>query len=228
MTLVYLPLVLLLSYSFEILVAIGQDQSVARYAQEYIWPMIPAMYFLGLFDLSRRFLTCLQFSQGPMFAQIASSVFHLVLCIFWVRPSGLGVRGLGLATMITYISMWLLSEVYAFSIPTVRKALQWPSRETFIGWKDYLAISLPATIMLLAEGWAFNVLGVIAGLISVTDQAANTIMLQLIAVMFMVPNGIQSAACAIIGQQIGANQVSLAKEYFKVMSVAVLVLLMMV
>ena len=71
--------------------------------------------------------------------------------------------------------------------------------------------------MLLAEGWAFNVMGVFAGLISVTDQAANTILLMIIAIMFMVPMGIQSAASAIIGEQIGANRVKIAKQYFYVM-----------
>ena len=44
-----------------------------------------------------------------------------------------------------------------------------PNKDAFTGWWDYLSISLPATVMLLAEGWAFNVLGIIAGLISVND-----------------------------------------------------------
>ena len=73
--------------------------------------------------------------------------------------------------------------------------------------------------MLLAEGWAFNVLGVLAGLISVEDQAANTILLMVISIMFMVPMGVQSAACAIVGEQIGANNVSLAKGYLRLMSI---------
>ena len=59
MTVVYLPLAVLLCFSYDILIAIGQDEKVALYAHEYIVPMIPAMYFLGLFDLARRFLTCL-------------------------------------------------------------------------------------------------------------------------------------------------------------------------
>jgi len=63
-----------------------------------------------------------------------------------------------------------------------------------------MQISAPSIVMLLAEGWAFNVLGVVAGLISVTDQACNTILLNVIAILFMVPMGIQSAACAIIGE----------------------------
>ena len=59
MTVVYIPLAVLLSFSEQILILLGQDPLVAHYAHEYIVPMIPAMFFLGLFDLSRRFLTCL-------------------------------------------------------------------------------------------------------------------------------------------------------------------------
>ena len=44
----------------------------------------------------------------------------------------------------------------------------------------------------------------------------------------MVPMGIQSAACAIIGEQIGANRVQLAYDYFKVMCGIVLILLLLV
>ena len=49
------------------------------------------MYFLGLFDLSRRFLTCMQYSQAPMFAQVFSAVIHVVLCIFCVNRWDMGV-----------------------------------------------------------------------------------------------------------------------------------------
>ena len=124
--------------------------------------------------------------------------------------------------------MYIFTEIYALCIPEIKRAMFWPNRDTFNGWHDYLAISLPSTVMLLAEGWAFNVMGVLAGLISVTDQATNTIMLMIIAIMFMVPMGIQSAAAAIIGEQIGANRVSLAKAYFKVMALACLILLVFV
>jgi len=60
MSLVYVPLAFLLSFSYPFLKIIGQNEAVATYASEYINPMIPAMYFLGLFDLLRRYLTCLQ------------------------------------------------------------------------------------------------------------------------------------------------------------------------
>ena len=92
--------------------------------------------------------------------------------------------------MLTYFTMFLFTTIYAHCIPALKETLLCPDRTTFTGWGGYLHISLPATVMLLAEGWAFNVLGVLAGLISVTDQAVNTILLMLIAIMFMVPMGI--------------------------------------
>lgn len=54
--------------------------------------------------------------------------------------------------------------------------------------------------MLLAEKWAFNILSVLIGLVSVDDQAVHMILLSLNAIMFMVPNGISSAAAALIGE----------------------------
>ena len=121
--------------------------------------------------------------------------------------------------MVTYFLMWVLTEIYALCLKSISKAIQWPTKDTFLGWSEYMRISLPSTVMLLAEGWAFNVLGVLAGLISVEDQAANTILLMVISIMFMVPMGVQSAACAIVGEQIGANNVSLAKGYLRLMSI---------
>jgi multidrug resistance protein, MATE family len=228
MTLVYIPLAIVLSFSEKILIALGQDALVARYAHDYIIPMIPAMFFLGLFDLSRRFLTCLQYSQAPMVAQVVSAIMHLLICLFYVGPHDAGVQGLGIATLISYFAMYIFTEIYACCIRDISKAIFWPNKDTFTGLSEYLSISLPSIVMLVAEGWAFNVMGIFAGLISVTDQASNTILLMFVSVMFMFPMGIQSAAGALIGEQIGANQVQTAKQYFRVMVIVCLFILVSV
>jgi Na+-driven multidrug efflux pump len=123
MTVVYVPLAIALSFSFEILTSVGQNETVASYAAEYIQPMIPAMYFLGLFDLARRFLTCLQYSQAPMVAQLSASAIHIILCVFCVSRWEIGVRGLGFITLVTYFLMFIFTAIYALSIKTLREAL---------------------------------------------------------------------------------------------------------
>ena len=52
-----------------------------------------------------------------MYAQIISSVLHIVLCIFMVIRFDMGVAGLGIATMITYFLMFLFTILYALCIP---------------------------------------------------------------------------------------------------------------
>ena len=68
MTVVYIPLAVCLCFANLILLFLRQNEGVVGYAQEYIYPMIPALYFFGLFDLVRKFLQCLQYPQAPMIA----------------------------------------------------------------------------------------------------------------------------------------------------------------
>ena len=72
--------------------------------------------------------------------------------------------------------------------------------------------------MLCAEWWAFEILTIIAGILGVKEQATQVILFNICAQVFMVPQGMQEAACAIIGNEIGANNVRLARRYYRVIS----------
>jgi MATE family multidrug resistance protein len=191
-------------------------------------PMIPAMYFFGLFDLVRRYLTCLQYPQTPMVAQIIAAPIHILLCNLCLKRYELGLQGLGIATMISYFFMFLVTAIYMLSIKTLRESLQWPNKDSFTNWGEYLRISLPSAVMMVAEGWAYSILGVFAGLIGVIDMASYTLLLNLNGNLFRTCMGIQSVACAIIGEQIGANRAPLAIEYFRLMSAISMVFMFIV
>jgi len=62
--------------------------------------------------------------------------------------------------------------------------------EAFRGWGEYLQVSLPATAMICAEWWAFEALTIMAGILGVTELASQTISLNMLALLFMVPLGI--------------------------------------
>ena len=67
----------------------------------------------------------------------------------------------------------------------------------------------------------------LAGTLGVTELACNTVVFSIAAFFYMVTLGISEAACAIIGNCIGAGNVPLAKRFFtiitKVEIVAILV-----
>ena len=68
--------------------------------------------------------------------------------------------------------------------------------------------------MICAEWWAFELLTVIAGRLGTHELAAQTMCLQIVAILFMISVGIQEATGALIGNSIGANNVSLAYRFF--------------
>ena len=82
--------------------------------------------------------------------------------------------------------------------------------------------------MICSEWWAFEIVAVLSGIIGVQALAANTIFIQVLATIFMVPLGIQEATCCIIGNCIGANNVPLAKRFFKLISTCALIMITLV
>ena len=68
--------------------------------------------------------------------------------------------------------------------------------------------------MICAEWWAFELLTVIAGRLGTHELAAQTMCLQIVAILFMISVGIQEATGALIGNSIGANNVTLAYRFF--------------
>ena len=90
--------------------------------------------------------------------------------------------------------------------------------ESFTGWASYLKLSLGATVMICAEWWSFELMVILSGILGVVEQAANVISFNVIAQLFMVPLGMQEASCALIGNEIGANNPQLARKYFRVIS----------
>ena len=100
--------------------------------------------------------------------------------------------------------------------------------ETFRGWGDYLKISLPATLMICSEWWAYEILTLMSGILGVLPLASQTIFVQVCSTLFQIPVGIQEATCGIIGNCIGANNVPLAKRFFKLIttfSVVIIILM---
>ena len=67
LTIVFTLLALIPSlWAEQILIQLGQDKEVSHLAQGYILYFMPGLYFLGMFDLLRRFLGAMRITTVPM------------------------------------------------------------------------------------------------------------------------------------------------------------------
>ena len=154
----------------------------------------------------------------PMVAMFVAIFIHIFLCYLFVNVLEMDIIGLAYAQSIQCGLLALSVAIYCNCSEKISKSLAPLSRESFNGWKQYLQISLPNTIMICSEWWAFEVLTILAGVIGVTELASQTILISILATMFMMPLGISEASGGLIGNCIGSGNVDLARRFFSIIN----------
>ena len=77
----YVPFALIpFAFGEKIFLAIGQDAEVAHLAAIQVKYQLPQVLFAGLFDLNKRWLSCLRITFVPSVAMAIATLFHIVLC----------------------------------------------------------------------------------------------------------------------------------------------------
>jgi len=198
-TVLFIPLVVIICFSRPILTAFGQDPEVIDHAMTYITVCIPSVYFQIMFDLKKRFLNCMTYSWVPMLAQTGGTILHVLWCYILVVHLDLQVVGLGLATAITNVGIFLMITIYAHCIPKIKESLFCFDDSAWSGWGEYFKLGVPSTVMICAEWWAFEILIFLAGAIGVKEQAAMVIINQITTQTYMVNLGMQESSTALIG-----------------------------
>ena len=126
---------------------------------------------------------------------------------------GLGVKGLAIATDITYISNMVFTDAYLIITKTASKTYVKFDRDALRGWGYYLKIGIPGACMLCFEWWAFELLAIFSGYLGVVQLAAEVVVINMITFIFMMPLGVSYAASCLVGNYIGERRISLAKRF---------------
>lgn len=79
----------------------------------------------------------------------------------------------------------------------------------------YIQIGVPNVIAHVVSCFALEQMTLAAGLLGITEQASQVIMINMAMFAFMVCYGMQSPGCTTVGQQLGRCNIGKAKEYFR-------------
>ena len=80
---------------------------------------------------------------------------------------------------------------------------------------DYVCVGLPGMFTLIIEFISYEITVVYMGQLGVKYQATQILLLNFFAIPLMMAFGYQQASCALVGQQIGANNVAMAKHIWR-------------
>ncbi|VVP36439.1 Multidrug resistance protein MdtK [Pseudomonas fluorescens] len=190
----------MLYFTKEILVFFGQDPLLSLEAQRYMnslmWSIGPAILFVHL----RNVLSIMGSARYTVIAIIIASIFNFVanlILIFgflWIPP--LGLFGAGIATTLTNILLCILLVILGLMNPQFRGRQHCIKLTVVRGWLmlPILRNGIPVSLTQANDTLFFFILTIIVGKFGVVALAAHGIAMQVLQVVFTIPNGISQAS----------------------------------
>jgi len=183
MTAFFVLLTMILCFSHQILTAFGQDRIVIEHAVKYITIAIPAIYFLSLFHTARLWMNAMKFNYVPMACLMFAIPLHIMWCHLFVNVWKMDLEGIAYAFLITCISLFVFITICTCNIQSINEAVFLPTPESWKNWSDYIKIAIPSTLMVCAEELAIETFTLMAGLISVYELGASSVIFNLLVLV---------------------------------------------
>ncbi|XP_072320459.1 solute carrier family 47 member 4 isoform X3 [Eucyclogobius newberryi] len=205
-----LPCWALLINAQAILLCLGQDPEVTRIAQLYITYYLPAVPAMFLHHLQVSYLQNQGITMPQVYTALMANVANVgtnYILLYWLD---LGVSGSAASNTLSqfYICVFLFAYIRWKKL----YAATWEgwSVESLQEWGSYMKLAIPTTMMKCFEWWVYEIGGFLAGMLSENELAAQHAAMMVTLMTYMFSLGVQAAACARVGNALGAGDTSRA------------------
>ncbi|RZM24028.1 MAG: MATE family efflux transporter [Pedobacter sp.] len=188
---------------------IGQSPEVVVHAKPYLTLLGMSIIPLMIFQTFKQFAEGLGFTKQAMYVSIWGNVLNVILGIIFVKGmfgiSPMGVKGVGLSTLIDRTVMAIVMFVYVMRSRHFKQYLQ-QFRITFIDKLrsvEIFRIGAPVAMQYAFEISAFSGAAILIGTISSVQQAAHQVAINLASMTYMIASGIASATTIKTGNNLG-------------------------
>lgn len=197
-----IPVSVLWLFSEPIMQSLGQSYAISADAHQYLMLLMPGLWAL-MFSMSIQNWLYAQ-ANTVAIAKITMlvAILHPLWIYFYVVVVDAGFAGAAMAVSTTKMSEVVLLIFYLRLFSTVLKDTQFQlSRECWSNWMPFLRLGVPSLLM-LSEWWASEIIIFMSGSLTnpQTQVSAMSIYQNLLAMCFMLPVGLRSAASTIVGE----------------------------
>lgn len=188
-----------------ILLSMSQDPKVARIAQLYMTAFLPAVPAMFLHQLQVSYLQNQGIILPQMYTAAMANVANVVTNYVFLYWLDLGVSGSAAANTLSQI--YICFFLFAYIRWKKLHVTTWGgwSVESLQEWGSYMKLAIPSTFMTCFEWWVYEIGGFFAGMLSEDELAAQHAVIMVAFITYMFPLGVQAAACARVGNALGAG-----------------------
>ena len=210
-TLAYIPCCICLYKTDSILLLTQQSPEIAALAADYARATIFGLLPFFLYGCSSSFLRSSQRPAPPLLTNIVATFLHLAVTTYLVNVLKWGLWGAGLSVSINNIVRFFMLEVYLWRNPELLGHEF--SKAMFTKLTHFLGLGIPSFVLVLVEWSAFEFQAFFAGWVSTEGLAAHVASVNVIAILFTIPNGVSQSLSTLVGASLGEANPLLAWEF---------------
>ncbi|XP_067823994.1 multidrug and toxin extrusion protein 1-like [Heptranchias perlo] len=195
----------------KILLGAKQDPEVARLCQLYVKIFIPALPAVFLYQLQIRYLQNQGIIMPQVFTGLVANVLSALINYSFLFVLKLGVAGCAWANVISQYCQVIVLFVYIRWRKLYLNTWGGWTTDCLQEWGPFLQLAVPSMLMFCIELWAYEMGSFLAGLISQVELGAQSIIFQVLTVLYMTHVGIGVAAGVRVGIALGGGDPHQAK-----------------
>ncbi|XP_072209560.1 multidrug and toxin extrusion protein 2-like isoform X2 [Excalfactoria chinensis] len=180
----------------QILLLLRQDPEVSRLTQVYVMIFIPALPAIIL---------------PQIVTGIAANILNVAMNAFFLYALKLGMVGSAWANTASQYTQAILLFLFVWWKKIHVQTWGGWTRDCLLDWGSYIQLALPSMLMMCIEWWTFEIGSFLAGLLSVVELGAQSIIYELSSAAYMVPLGFSVAVSVRVGNALGSGDVVQAK-----------------
>ncbi|KAL8278985.1 hypothetical protein RQP46_008654 [Phenoliferia psychrophenolica] len=205
-----LPMSCVLWFSEGIMLALRQQEDVARLTSVYLRIIILGLPGYALFEVLRRWLQA-QGRLKVLFVTLAvAAPFNALLNVYLVWGTSIGFAGAPIATVVTIYLMCLVTVAYVVWL-CPRDAWGGFTPLMFCDLGPNISLGLAGTAMVASESWAWEILSLASSYLGPQALAAQSILGSTQGLMFQIPYSLSVAVSIRVGNLIGAQRPKAAR-----------------
>ncbi|KAJ8747764.1 hypothetical protein K2173_010031 [Erythroxylum novogranatense] len=219
------PLSVLWIFMGKILVLIGQDPAISYEAGKFLACLTPGLFGHAVLQPLIRYYQVQSLVIPMLVASGVTLCIHVPLCWALVNMTDLGNIGAAFALCISiWLNVTFLGVYMKFSFVCAKTRMPF-TREAFGGVWKFFRFAIPSAIMICLEGWSFELLVLLSGLLPNPELEASvlSVCLTTITTIYSVPNGLGAAVSTRVSNELGAGNPQGARiAVYTVMSLTII------
>ncbi|KAL3754906.1 hypothetical protein ACJRO7_002054 [Eucalyptus globulus] len=200
-------------FSGDILLAIGQSETITEPGQLFTRGLIPQLYAFALACPMQRFLQAQNIVNPLAYMSVGVFLLHTLLTWIVIFVLDYGLLGAALTLSLSWWILVLLSALYIVLSPSCKETWTGLSIRAFTGIWPYFKLTAASAVMLCLEIWYFNGLVLLAGFLPNATIELDTMSICMNYwnwdIEFML--GLSAAASIRVSNELGAGHPRVAK-----------------